>query len=79
MVFGGVKEERLQLNEDSLWSGGPQESDNPEALAALPEIRRLLFEEKYAEANALTNRKLKCKGPGTGGGPLRFIPNAGRS
>ena len=68
MIFGGIKEERLQLNEISLWSGGPQDSDNPEALAALPEIRRLLFEEKYAEANALTNRKLKCKGPGSRGG-----------
>ena len=67
MVFGGIKDERLQLNEDSLWSGGPQDSDNPEALAALPEIRRLLFEGKYAEANALTNKKLKCKGPGSGG------------
>lgn len=68
MVFGGIKDERLQLNEDSLWSGGPQDSDNPEALAALPEIRRLLFDGKYAEANALTNKKLKCKGPGGSGG-----------
>jgi alpha-L-fucosidase 2 len=68
MIFGGIKEERLQLNEDSLWSGGPQDSDNPEALAALPEIRRLLFAGKYAEANDLTNKKLKCKGPGSRGG-----------
>ena len=58
----------MQFNEISLWSGGPQDSDNPDALAALPEIRRLLFEGKYAEANALTNKKLKCKGPGSGGG-----------
>jgi alpha-L-fucosidase 2 len=65
MVFGGIKDERLQLNEDSLWSGSPQDSDNPKALAALPEIRRLLFEEKYAEANSLTNRTLICKGPGS--------------
>ncbi len=65
MVFGGIKEERLQLNEDSLWSGSPQDSDNPEALAALAEIRRLLFAEKYAEANSLTNRKMICKGPGS--------------
>ena len=65
MVFGGIKDERLQLNEDSLWSGSPQDSDNPEALAALPEIRRLLFEGKYAEANSLANRTLICKGPGS--------------
>ena len=68
----------MQLNEGSLWSGGPQDSDNPEALAALPEIRRLLFEGKYAEAKALTNKKLKCKGPGTRGRPLRLVPNTGR-
>src|SRR5678815_4904511 len=43
MVFGGVEQERLQLNEDSLWSGAPQDADNPEALAALPKIRELLF------------------------------------
>jgi alpha-L-fucosidase 2 len=68
MVFGGIKDEHLQLNEDSLWSGSPQDSDNPDSLAALPEIRRLLFEGKYAEANALTNKKLKCKGPGSRSG-----------
>ena len=78
MVFGGIKDEHLQLNEDSLWSGGPQDSDNPDALAALPEIRRLLFEEKYAEANALTNKKLKCKGPGAERRPVRHVSNPGR-
>src|SRR6202163_2144406 len=40
MVFGGVEIERLQLNEDTLWAGGPYCPDNPEALAALPEARR---------------------------------------
>lgn len=33
MVFGGVRSERVQLNEDSLWMGGPRDTDNPEALA----------------------------------------------
>ncbi len=32
MVFGGVQSERLQLNEDTLWSGGPGDWDNPDAL-----------------------------------------------
>ncbi|MBI4586315.1 MAG: glycoside hydrolase N-terminal domain-containing protein [Planctomycetes bacterium] len=68
MVFGGLEEERLQLNEDSLWSGGPQDADNPEAIKHLPEIRKLLFEGKYAEAQKLTYEKLVCKGPGTQGG-----------
>src|ERR1051325_1597577 len=40
MVFGGVEKERIQLNESSLWSGAPQDADNPDALQYLPEIRR---------------------------------------
>ena len=39
MVFGGVAEERLQLNEDTLWSGGPYNPANPDARAALPKVR----------------------------------------
>ena len=68
MIFGGVNSERLQLNEDSLWSGAPGDDDNPAALAALPEIRNLLFAGKYAEAQRLANRKLICQGPGSGSG-----------
>lgn len=66
MVFGGVPQEWIQLNEDSLWSGAPQDADNPEALKALPEIRRLLFEGKYVEAQNLTYQRLVCKGKGSG-------------
>ena len=43
-------EERLQLNEDSLWLGWPDDNDNPAALPALAKIRELLFAGKYAEA-----------------------------
>jgi alpha-L-fucosidase 2 len=68
MVFGGVPVERIQLNEDSVWSGYPQDADNPEALRYLPQIRQLLFEGKYAEAQQLTFEKLVCKGAGSGGG-----------
>jgi alpha-L-fucosidase 2 len=68
MVFGGVPEERIQLNEDSLWSGGPQDADNPDAKQYLPEIRRLLFAGKYTEAQKLTYEKLVCKGEGSGQG-----------
>jgi alpha-L-fucosidase 2 len=51
MVFGGIERERLQLNEDTLWSGGPREWNNPNAPKALAEVRRLIAEEKYAEAD----------------------------
>jgi len=65
MVFGGIKNERLQLNEKSLWSGSPDDSDNPEALAALHEVRKLIFEGKYTQADALAVKKLVCKGAGS--------------
>jgi alpha-L-fucosidase 2 len=68
MVFGGFPVERIQLNESSLWSGGPDDHDNPEALIALPKVRQLLFDGKYAEAEALAAQKLVCKGEGSGGG-----------
>src|SRR5688500_4879982 len=51
MVFGGVERERLQLNEDTLWTGGPREWNNPNAPKALAEVRRLVAEGKYAEAD----------------------------
>src|ERR1043165_4929979 len=38
MIFGGVDHERLQLNEDTLWAGGPYDPSSPEALKALPEV-----------------------------------------
>ena len=43
MVFGGAAEEHLQLNDETLWSGGPYNPVVKGAHAALPEIRRLLF------------------------------------
>lgn len=74
MIFGGVNAERIQLNEDSLWSGAPQDADNPKALEALPQIRQLLFEGKYAEAQKLANRTLICRGAGSGHGRGGKIP-----
>src|SRR3954467_8858458 len=51
MVFGGVERERLQLNEDTLWSGGPRDWNNPKAPAALADVRRLIADGKFAEAD----------------------------
>jgi len=58
MVFGNVRNERIQLNEDTVWSGGPRDRINPDALAALPEIRRLIFAGKLKEAENLTDQAL---------------------
>jgi alpha-L-fucosidase 2 len=58
MVFGNVHSERLQLNEETVWSGQPGDFVNPEAKAALPQVRKLLFEGKYAEAQKLAQSKI---------------------
>jgi alpha-L-fucosidase 2 len=67
MVFGRTKTERLQLNEDTLFAGGPYDPTNPEALQNLPEARRLIFEDRYQEANDLIGRKMM-------GRPLKQMP-----
>jgi alpha-L-fucosidase 2 len=56
MVFGGVAHERLQLNEDTLWSGAPSDWNNPRARELLPELRALIFAGQYAEADQLARQ-----------------------
>jgi len=58
MVFGGTTQEELQLNEDTLWSGGPNTPSNPEALANLAAVRALIFEGRFAEAERLADAHL---------------------
>ncbi|HXR06535.1 MAG TPA: glycoside hydrolase family 95 protein, partial [Candidatus Acidoferrum sp.] len=58
MVFGHVNSERLQLNEDTLWGGGPYDPVNPQAREALPQVRQLIFDGKYADAGRLINSKV---------------------
>jgi alpha-L-fucosidase 2 len=52
MVFGGVATERIQFNEDTVWTGRPHDYAHPGAVKALPEIRRLLQEGRAAERQA---------------------------
>ncbi|MEQ9303879.1 MAG: glycoside hydrolase family 95 protein, partial [Marinoscillum sp.] len=61
MVFGIPERENIQLNEGTLWSGGPHRNDNPEARGIIPEIRQLLFDGKYKEAHDLANDKIISK------------------
>lgn len=61
MVFGNVGQEIIQLNEHTVWSGSPNRNDNPEALAALPEIRNLIFEGKQKEAEELAGKTIQTK------------------
>ena len=67
MVFGGITLERLQLNEDTLWAGGPYNPANPAAKSVLPEIRRLLAAGEYAAAQALVDQSFMSV-------PLRQMP-----
>src|SRR5262245_20590904 len=74
MVFGGMRSERLQLNEESVWSGSPQDADNPAGREALPQIRELLFAGQYWLAQQLANAAMACLGEGSGCGRGADLP-----
>lgn len=61
MVYGNTEKEIIQLNESSVWSGGPNRNDNPDALAALTEIRKLIFDGKYQEASKMAAEDIQSK------------------
>jgi alpha-L-fucosidase 2 len=61
MVFGGVAEERLQLNEGTLWAGGPYDPVNPQAKEALPQVRQLVNEGKYRDAAKLISERVMAR------------------
>jgi len=67
MVFGGIGLERLQLNEDTLWAGGPYNPANPAAREALPEIRRLIAAGELQSAQDLIQQKFMAQ-------PMRQMP-----
>lgn len=58
MVFGGVEEERIQLNEETYWSGGPYSTVVEGGYKVLPEIQKLIFDGKPIEAHKLFGRHL---------------------
>ena len=70
MVFGGVNRERLQLNDNTLWSGYPNAGNNPKGPEALPKVRQAIEEENYGEAAALWKKNLQ--GPYS----ARYLPMA---
>lgn len=63
MVFGGVPEERLQLNEGNIWSGNRlKDYDRVGAYKYFPEIRKMIYDGKYKEAQALVKRRFSANG-----------------
>ena len=61
MIFGGVARERLQLNEDTLYAGGPYDPSNPEALEALPRVRALIAAGNYVDAQNLAQERMMAR------------------
>jgi len=57
MVYGDPCKETIQLNESTVWAGQPNRNDNPNAKDALAEVRSLIFEGKYKDAQDLVNQK----------------------
>ena len=62
MVYGGVYEEEIQLNEETFWSGGPHNNNSETSLQYLPKVRQLIFDGKEKEAEEIVNREF-IKGP----------------
>ncbi|WP_430704804.1 glycoside hydrolase family 95 protein [Phocaeicola coprocola] len=56
MVYGGTSREELQLNEETLWGGGPYRNDNPKALESLAEVRNLIFSGKTMDSQNLIDQ-----------------------
>ena len=69
MVYGGTGKETIQFNEETFWSGSPYNNDSPRALAALPEVRRLIFAGREKEAEQLLDQTFF-----TGQHGMRFLP-----
>ena len=59
MIFGGAADEVLKLNEDSIWSGGKRNRNNPDAREGLEEVRKLLKEERIPEAEKVAFEKMQ--------------------
>ena len=64
MVFGAPAVEHIQINEETIWAGQPNNVVNPHAKEALPKVRQLIFEGKYKEAQDLANAQVM---PGAAG------------
>ena len=74
MANCGITNENVVLNDITLWSGAPQDADREGAVSYLPEIRKLVFEGKNAEAEELVNKVFICKGEGSGHGNGANVP-----
>ncbi|SDO60284.1 glycosyl hydrolase family 95 catalytic domain-containing protein [Lentzea jiangxiensis] len=70
MVFGNTDTERLQLNEDTVWAGGPHDYSNPRGAGALAQIRQLVFSNQWTQAQSLIDQTML----GNPAGQLAYQP-----
>lgn len=61
MVFGNPGIEQIQLNEETIWAGQPNNNANPDALENIPLVRELVFQGRYLEAQTLATQKVMSK------------------
>ena len=69
MIYWGIASDEIQLNEETFWSGSPYNNNNPEGVKHLGEIRRLIFEDKFSDAEKLINETYM-----TGINGMRYLP-----
>jgi len=70
MVFGNTDTERLQLNEDTVWAGGPHDYSNPRGAGSLAQIRQLVFSNQWTQAQSLIDQTML----GSPAGQLAYQP-----
>ncbi|MBW8331741.1 MAG: glycoside hydrolase family 95 protein [Prolixibacteraceae bacterium] len=73
MIYGDPVNEVIQLNEETLWAGQPNRNDNPDAKGSLEEVRKLIFDGKYKEAQDLVNKNFITKA--SHGTPYQTVGN----
>lgn len=64
MIFSDPARERLQINEETVWGGGPSRNDNPNAKKYLDQVRELIFSDKTKEAEKIIDREFKTQNNG---------------
>jgi len=73
MIFGTPRQERLQLNESTIWAGGPNNTVDSAAKPYINQVRTLLMQKKYLEAQLLANSHIGQRG--NGGMPYQLAGN----
>lgn len=61
MVFGSPLSDRLQLNEETIWAGRPNNNANPEAREYLPKVRELVWQGRYKEAQDMATKHIQAQ------------------